>query len=54
MKEELRLISIGFPLSEAVSICYSLRKDGTLEQFIQEQEKKYRRECEKIAAESVG
>lgn len=54
MKDELRLISIGFPLSDAVSICYSLRKEGTLEAFIREQEKKYHRECEKIAAEAIG
>ena len=54
LKEELRLISIGFPLSEALSICYSLKKEGTLEEFIQQQEKEYRKQCEQLAKEALG
>lgn len=54
VKEELRLISIGFPLSEALSICYSLKKEGTLEDFIQQQEKEYRKQCEQLAKEAIG
>lgn len=42
MSEEQRLISIGFPLEDALTICYSLRKEGTLRQFVEEQEKAHR------------
>lgn len=54
MKEELRLIRIGYPLSEAVGIVFQKRKDGDLEQFIQQQEQEYHRQCEKIAKEALG
>lgn len=36
---EQRLISIGFPISEAVSICNSMLREGEdVERFIREQE----------------
>lgn len=51
MYEEHRLISIGIPLSEALGICHALRKEGTLERFVEEKEKEYRKLCEQIALE---
>lgn len=51
--EELRLISIGFPLSEALGICHALRKEGTLEEFVKEQERKYREVCNLIVDEAI-
>lgn len=53
-QEELKLISYGFPLSEAVGMVARLRRDGMLEEFIAEQERIYREECEQIAQEAVG
>lgn len=53
-KEELKLISFGFPLSEAVGMAYRLRRDGKLEEFMKEQERIYGRECEQIAQEAIG
>lgn len=53
MYAEQRLISIGFPLSDAVSICHSLRKEGTLEEFVIEQEREYRKLCAEIAKEAI-
>lgn len=43
MSNEMRLVSIGWPLSDALSICYSLPKDGyDLERFIKCEEQKAR------------
>ena len=53
-EDELKLISFGFPLSEAVGMVFRLRRDGKLEEFIEEQERIYRQECEQIAQEAVG
>ena len=53
-KEELKLISYGFPLSEAVGMVARLRRDGMLEEFIAEQERQYKEDCEKLAAEILG
>ena len=52
--EELKLISFGFPLSEAIGMVYRLRRDGKLEEFIEEQERQYKEDCEKLAAEIIG
>ena len=52
--EELKLISYGFPLSEAIGMVFRLRRDGKLEEFIEEQERLYRKEGEKIAQEAIG
>jgi hypothetical protein len=41
MSDEMRLVSLGFPLSEAVSLCATMRRDGILENFIAEQEREY-------------
>jgi hypothetical protein len=41
MNDELRLVALGFPLSEAVSICQTMRRDGILENFINELERDY-------------
>lgn len=42
MYEEHRLMALGFPLEDAISLCYSLRKEGTLHEFIENEEKKFR------------
>lgn len=42
MSDEMRLVSIGWPLEDALTFCFSARKEGSLEDFIQEQEKIYR------------
>lgn len=39
---EQRLVSIGFPLDAAFSLCQDLRKNGTLDAFVTEQEREYR------------
>lgn len=39
---EQRLMSIGYPLDAAFSLCQSMRKDGTLEAFVAKQEQEYR------------
>lgn len=54
MQDEQRLISIGFPFSEAISICHSLRKEGTLKEFIEEKEAEYRDCCANIVNEAMG
>lgn len=38
MYEEQRLMALGFPISDAVTLCHSLRREGTLESFMREQE----------------
>lgn len=53
MYEEQRLISIGVPFSEAISICHSLRKEGGLEAYIKEQEQAYRETCASIVNEAI-
>ena len=53
-EDELKLISFGFPLSEAVGMVFRLRRDGKLEEFIEEQERLYREGWEKLAAEIIG
>lgn len=45
MYEEQRLISIGFPVSEALGICHAMRRDGVLEAFVREQEELHRTDC---------
>lgn len=54
LKEELRLIRIGYPLSEAVGIVFQKRKDGNLEQFIREKEREYEEDCKRYAEEVIG
>jgi len=38
MYEEQRLTKLGYPLEDAVSLCHSLRREGTLEEFVAEEE----------------
>ena len=38
---EQRLISMGWPLEDALVLCHSLKKDGLLEQFVADIEKEY-------------
>lgn len=42
MYYEQRLISIGWPLTEAFGICRALRREGGLKEFVDEQEREYR------------
>lgn len=37
MYEEQFLISTGMPLDAALTLCHSLRREGLLEEFLQEQ-----------------
>lgn len=41
MCEIQRLVSIGFPLSEAVSLAHSMKKRGEFEAFVAQQEREY-------------
>ena len=50
MGEELRLISLGWPLEDAVTLCFSLRKEGRLEAFVEAEEARAR---EKVRYEMV-
>lgn len=43
MKYVQRLMSIGLPYSEAVSICHSMEKEGRLEEYVVQQEREYAR-----------
>lgn len=45
MTEELRLIRLGWPLEDAVTLCYSLRKEGRLKAFVEAEEAKARDEA---------
>lgn len=40
--EVLRLVSLGFPLEDALTLFYSLSREGKLFEFITEQESLYR------------
>lgn len=43
MREEMRLVSIGWPLSDALTFCFTMRKDlEDLEGFISKAEREYR------------
>lgn len=45
MREEMRLVSIGWPLSEALSFCFTMRKDREdLEGFISKAEAEYKKD----------
>lgn len=44
MREEMRLVSIGWPLSDALTFCFTMRKDlEDLEGFVSQAEKEYRK-----------
>lgn len=40
--EVLRLVSIGFPLEDALTLYYSMSKEGNIKEFVEEQEKLHR------------
>lgn len=45
MHEELRLVSIGWPLSDALTFCHTMRREGNdLERFVRCAEEEYRQE----------
>lgn len=54
MSYEARLVSIGFPLSDAVTVCNSFRRLGTLDEYVREQEEIYRKKSSEYAKEVVG
>jgi len=43
MTEERRLMNTGIPLEDAISMCYDLRREGTLSEFIRSAEQNRRR-----------
>lgn len=54
MREEERLIYLGWPVDEAISLCHTLRREGVLRQFMEETERKYRAVCREIVDEAMG
>lgn len=42
MYEEMRLHSLGYLLEDALTLCNSLRKEGTLKQFVEKLEDEHR------------
>lgn len=51
MHDERRLMALGVPLEDAITICDDLRREGTLEEFIQAREEEYRRRCAQFVEE---
>lgn len=51
---EQRLVSIGFPLDSAFSLCQDLRKNGMLEAFVIEQERAYRAMVQREVEAVIG
>lgn len=45
MTEERRLLATGMPLEDAISNCHALRRDGTLTDFVEKQERAHRCKC---------
>lgn len=43
MTEERRLMNAGIPLEDAISMCYDLRREGTLSEFVRSAEQNRRR-----------
>lgn len=60
VSEELRLIRLGWPLEDAITFCFSKRKEGGLEEFVMAEEKKAREQaryalvCRQAAREALG
>lgn len=48
MSEELRLVRLGWPLEDAVTFCFSKRKEGGLLEFVEAQEAKTKEEVNYI------
>lgn len=51
MYDEKRLIVLGIPLEDAISICDAMRREGKLEEYIQAQEQEYRNRCARYVKE---
>lgn len=45
MSDERRLAATGMPLEDAISMCHDMRRDGTLNEFVQDQEHKHVCKC---------
>lgn len=45
MTDERRLLASGMPLEDAISNCYAMRREGTLPEFIRQQEKRHVCQC---------
>lgn len=60
MTPEQRLIYLGWPLEDAVTFCFSKRKEGGLEEFVSALEAEARDEarydlvCRQAAREALG
>ena len=60
MSEELRLIKLGWPLEDALTFCFSKRKEGGLLEFVEAEEEKardrarYEFVCRQAAREALG
>ena len=39
MYEEQRLVAVGLPLEDAVTVCHSMRRDGLIDEFMHEVDK---------------
>lgn len=45
MTEERRLMATGMPLEDAISMCYDLRRDGTLPDYVRKKEQDHVCSC---------
>lgn len=53
MSNEMRLVSIGWPLSDALTFCHTMKKDGyDLERFIACAEEEHRKENALLTVQS--
>lgn len=50
MYEEQRLISMGWPLEDALTLCHSLRKENELASFMKDVETVYKKATKKDGA----
>lgn len=45
MSEERRLLMAGMPLEDAISNCHAMRREGTLPEFVEQQEQGHTCKC---------
>lgn len=45
MSDERRLLATGIPLEDAISMCHDMRRDGTLSEFVKNEESKHTCKC---------
>lgn len=48
MREEHILIQLGFPIQDAICLCHSMRREGTLREFIENAEREQREYYESL------